>query len=151
GEVLRYEGINDRVLEARPAPKLRDKVPAYLGGMLPLSSYLADGGRHVLADPGQWKNFPAQVQAWLGLQNEFSELPEPHGVLVEGFFDRGDHVTVFHTFEGRKVNNALGFLVTRRMEKANLKPLNFSITDYALTITTLEPVDNVDALLTTDI
>lgn len=94
---------------------------------------------------------PAQVQAWLGWQNEFSELPEPHGVLVEGFFDRGDHVTVFHTFEGRKVNNALGFLVTRRMEKANLKPLNFSITDYALTITTLEPVDNVDALLTTDI
>ena len=151
GEVLRYEGINNRVLEARPAPKLRAKVPAYFGGMMPLSSYLADGVRHVLADPGQWKNLPAQVQAWLGWQNEFSELPEPHGVLVEGFFDRGDHVTVFHTFEGRKVNNALGFLVTRRMEKANLKPLNFSITDYALTITTLEPVDNVDALLTTDI
>ncbi|MEW4467841.1 ligase-associated DNA damage response DEXH box helicase [Parasphingorhabdus sp. JC815] len=151
GEVLRYQGMKDRVIEAQPAPKHRAKVPAFWGGMMPLSSYLADGVRRVLADPEQWANLAPQVQSWLRLQNKFSELPKPHGVLVESFFDRGDYVTIFHTFEGRKVNNALGFLLTRRMEKADLKPLNFSITDYALTITTLEPVENVDDLLTTDV
>lgn len=148
GEVLRYQGIKDMALEARPAPKHRAKVPAFSGGMMPLSSYLAKGVRRVVSDPKTWTNLPRQVQAWLHLQREFSVLPAPHGLLVESFFDRGDFVTVLHTFEGRKVNNALGFLLTRRMEKANLKPLNFSITDYALTIVSLEPVVQLGDLLT---
>jgi ATP-dependent Lhr-like helicase len=45
------------------------------------------------------------------------------------------------------VNNALGFLLTKRMEKARLAPINFTITDYALTITSLEPVNSLDGLL----
>ena len=151
GEVLRYQGVRDMALEARPAPKHRAKVPAFAGGMMPLSSYLADGVRRVLANPQKWTALPQQVQSWLALQQEFSTLPSPMGLLVETFFDRGDYVMVLHTFEGRKVNNALGFLLTRRMEKANLKPLNFSITDYALTIVSLEPVHSLGDLLTDDI
>jgi len=151
GEVLRYQGIKNMALEARPAPQRRAKVPAFAGGVMPLSSYLADGVRRVLANPEKWTSLPRQVQSWLALQQDFSTLPSPTGLLVESFFDRGDFVTVLHTFEGRKVNNALGFLLTRRMEKANLKPLNFSITDYALTIVSLEPVSRVADLLTHDI
>lgn len=151
GEVLRYQGIRNMTLEARPAPKLRAKVPAYSGGMMPLSSYLAIGIRRILSSPKHWSNLPVQVQSWLQLQKKFSELPKSRGVLVEAFSDRRDHVIVIHTFEGRKVNNALGFLLTQRMEKADLKPLNFSITDYALTIISLEPVNSLKDLLTTDI
>jgi len=151
GEVLRYQGIKDMALEARPAPKHRAKVPAFSGGMMPLSSYLASGVRRVLSNPSEWSGLPAQVQSWLTLQKQFSELPKARGVLVETFFEQGDYVTVIHSFEGRKVNNALGFLLTRRMEKADLKPLNFSITDYALTITSLAPVTALGDLLTPDI
>lgn len=148
GEVLRYQGIKNMAIEARPAPNHRAKVPAFSGGMMPLSSYLASGVRQVLSNPKKWSNLPKEVQSWLHLQKEFSELPNPRGALVEAFFDRGDHIIVIHTFEGRKVNNALGFLLTRRMEMAGLKPLNFSITDYALTITSLEPVNSLDDLMT---
>lgn len=151
GEVLSYQGIKDMAIEARPAPNRRAKVPAFSGGMMPLSSYLADGVRRVVSDEGQWSKLPQQVQKWLHLQSEFSELPKSDGVLVESFFDRGDYVTVVHSFEGRKVNNALGFLLTRRMERAGLKPLNFSITDYALTIVSLQPVSTLGDLLTPDI
>jgi len=151
GEVLSYQGMKDMAIEARPAPNRRAKVPAFSGGVMPLSSYLADGVRHLISDESQWMKLPQQVQNWLRLQASFSELPKPNGVLVESFFDRGDYVTVVHSFEGRKVNNALGFLLTRRMEKAKLKPLNFSITDYALTIVTLQPVNEISDLLTPDI
>jgi len=152
GEVLAYQGVRDGAVEASPAPKSKPpKVPAYAGGAMPLSTYLADGVRRTLSDPAEWMHLPPQIQDWLELQGLFSNLPEAEGCLVEGFFDRKVHVMVIHTFEGRKVNQTLGLLMTRRMETQRLKPLTFSITDYALTITSIEPVNDVRALLSEDI
>ena len=151
GETLRYQGIRDMAVEAVPAPRSRPKIPAYAGGMMPLSTYLGDGVRDVVSDPATWHRLPDQVERWLTLQSLFSGLPEEDGLLVESFFERNDHVLVLHTFEGRKVNNALGFLLTKRMERARLAPINFTITDYALAITSLEPVNRVDDLLGPDI
>lgn len=151
GEVLTYHGVRDMALEASPARRPRPKVPAYAGGVMPLSTYLADGVRAYLSEPARWLNLPENVRQWLALQEEFSGLPEAQGVLVEGFFDRQDHIMVLHTFEGRKVNQALGFLLTKRMEKRGLKPLTFSITEYSLTVTSLEPVNEIGSLLTPDI
>ena len=151
GETLRYQGIRDMAVEAVPAPRARPKIPAYAGGMMPLSTYLADGVRAVVSDPNAWTRLPDQVEQWLTLQSLFSDLPGASGLLVESFFDRKDHVLLVHTFEGRKVNNALGFLLTKRMEKMGLAPINFTITDYALTITSLEPVNSLEGLLDADI
>jgi ATP-dependent Lhr-like helicase len=151
GETLRYQGIRDMAVEAVPARRARPKIPAYAGGMMPLSTYLAKGVRAVVSDPTQWYRLPDQVEQWLTLQSLFSDLPGRDGLLVESFFDRDDHVLLVHTFEGRKVNNALGFLLTKRMETRGLAPINFTITDYALTITSLEPVNRLDGLLGPDI
>lgn len=156
GEVLAYQGVRDMAIEAYPAPRSRSKVPAYAGGMMPLSTYLAEGVREIVSTSDQWSLLPQQVQDWLALQFEFSDLPHRKGVLVEAFFDRHkrqyeDHVLVIHSFEGRKVNNALGFLITKRMERQGLKPINFTITDYALAIKSMEPVNSVKLLLTSDI
>ncbi len=147
GETLRYQGIRDMAVEAVPAKRARPKVPQYAGGMMPLSTYLGDGVREVVGNVSLWHRLPEQVQQWLTLQSLFSELPSDNGLLVESFFDRNDHVLVVHTFEGRKVNNALGFLLTKRMERLGLAPINFTITDYALTITSLEPVNSLDGVL----
>ncbi|GGX71369.1 DNA ligase-associated DEXH box helicase [Litorimonas cladophorae] len=152
GEVLRYHGVRDMALEASPARKLTPpRVPAYAGGMMPLSTFLADGVRRVVSDESQWSRLPQQVQSWLTLQSQFSELPKKDGVLVESFFDRGVYVIVVHSFEGRKVNMALGLLMTRRMERRRLKPLTYSITDYALTITSIDRVDDVESLMREDV
>jgi len=48
------------------------------------------------------------------------------------------HATVFYTFEGRKANQTLGMLVSRRMERRGLHPLSFTVTDYGLAITSVE-------------
>ncbi len=152
GEILRFHQVREMAVEASPVPrKTRPKVPAYAGGVMPLSTYLADGVRRFTSDEQYWRFLPDQVQEWLELQAKFSQLPPRTGVLVEGFFDRGTFTTVLHTFEGRPVNNTLGLLLTRRMESARLKPISFVITDYALAITSIEPIEDMTALLSEDI
>jgi len=151
GEVLRYHGVRDMALEASPAPKNKPpRIPAYAGGMMPLSTFLADGVRSLISNQTRWGNLPVEIQNWLVLQAKFSDLPKESGVLVESFFDRGVNVIVVHSFEGRKVNMALGLLMTRRMERQRLKPVSYSITDYALTITSLERVEDVESLMLED-
>ncbi|NDW21093.1 ligase-associated DNA damage response DEXH box helicase [Alteromonas hispanica] len=140
GEVLKYEAIRDMQLHAKPAKAKEPKIPSYSGGQMPLSTYLADGVRAILAKPSQWKTLPKQVQEWLTLQEAFSQLPKPDSVLVEQFPFRQAYYTLFYTFDGRKANQTLGMLLTRRMEKMSIKPLSFSVTDYGLSIAAVNPI-----------
>ena len=46
--------------------------------------------------------------------------------------------------------NSWGMLLTRRMERAGLKPIGFVATDYALAIWSLKPVEDPVTLLSAD-
>ena len=46
---------------------------------------------------------------------------------------------VAYCFEGRNAHQTLGMLLTRRMERAGLKPLGFVATDYVLRVWSLPP------------
>jgi len=81
------------------------------------------------------------------LQQAFSTLPSPGQLLVEQFPFRQTHYTLFYTFDGRKANQTLGMLITRRMEKMGIKPLSFSVTDYGLSISAVNRIS--EAQLTT--
>jgi ATP-dependent Lhr-like helicase len=152
GEVLSFAGIRDMTVEARPAPGGEPKVPAYSGGQMPLSTFLADGVRALLAEPGDWRRLPDDVRDWLDLQARFSAIPSPDRLLVEHFRERRYH-TLFYTFAGRKANQTLGMLITRRMEHLGLKPLSFQLTDYGLVITGLSAIErgHIERLLDPDI
>ena len=141
GEMLRFEAIRDMQLHARPAKGKEPKIPSYVGGQLPLSTYLADGVRALLNAPEQWQALPAQVREWLNLQQAFSRIPAQDKVLIEQFPYRRAFYSLYYTFEGRKANQTLGMLLTRRMEKLGLKPLSFSVTDYGLSVCALKPID----------
>ena len=52
-------------------------VPSYDGGKFPLSTYLADRVRRLLADPRHWARLPDQVSDWLRIQSEVSVVPAP--------------------------------------------------------------------------
>jgi len=141
GEVLSFTGIRDMTVEARPAPGGEPKIPAYSGGQMPLSTFLADGVRALLAKPDEWRRLPDDVRDWLDLQARFSAIPSPDRLLVEHFRERRHH-TLFYTFAGRKANQTLGMLITRRMEHLGLKPLSFQLTDYGLVITGLSAIEH---------
>ena len=84
--------------------------------------------------------FPDDVREWLEVQSERSVLPEPHQLLVETFPHENQHFMVAYSFEGWNAHQSLGMLLTRRMEKAGLKPLGFVANDYALACYGLEPI-----------
>jgi len=132
GKVLRFEGIRESECYVSNAPGKDAKVPYYGGGKFPLSTYLADQVRGMLADPKRWKALPEQVADWLRLQAEFSVLPKRGDLLVETFPNGNRFYMVAYPFEGRLAHQTLGMLLTRRLERAGARPLGFVATDYVL-------------------
>src|SRR6202023_1408201 len=134
GEVLRYEAlVNDEVYVSRtsdPDPQ----IPSYEGGKFPLSTYLAERVRKLLADPPAWRALPDQVRDWLGLQQWRSLVPNAQDLLVETFPRADKHYLVCYPFEGRLAHQTLGMLLTRRVAPARARALGFIANEYALAV-----------------
>jgi len=150
GRVLAFLGIKASVVEVAPAQATEPKVPAYAGGRLPLTTNLAERIRVMIADPSGWSLYPDSVQQWLSIQRWKSSLPSPDQLLVETFPRGKKQFCVIYGFEGRNAHQTLGMLLTRRMERAGLKPIGFIATDYALALWSLEAVKNPHDLLSAD-
>ena len=134
GEVLRYEALaNDEVYVSRAAAE-DPKVPSYEGGKFPLSTYLADRVRGIISDHDAWRALPAQVREWLEIQAWRSLVPGRRELLVETFPRADKHYLVCYPFEGRLAHQTLGMLLTRRLERARLRPLGFMANEYALAV-----------------
>ncbi|MDP3899148.1 MAG: ligase-associated DNA damage response DEXH box helicase [Mesorhizobium sp.] len=134
GKVLRFEGIRENECFVSNATGQDAKIPVYAGGKFPLSTYLADEVRGMLADPARWRNLPDQVADWLRLQRDKSALPKRGDLLVETF-PRGDRFyMVAYPFEGRLAHQTLGMLLTRRLERIGAEPLGFVASDYAIAV-----------------
>jgi ATP-dependent helicase Lhr and Lhr-like helicase len=134
GEILKYEAlVEDEVYVSRAASE-DPKVPSYEGGKFPLSTYLADRVRQIFADRSQWRALPLQVREWLEIQQWRSLLPGRRDLLVETFPRANKHYLVCYPFEGRLAHQTLGMLLTRRLERARLRPLGFVANEYALAI-----------------
>ena len=153
GEVLAFERIYDMTLEARPSKADEPMIPTYSGGQMPLSTYLAAGVRALLQDAAAVERLPRIIRTWLQLQARFSHLPDTRRLLVESFPRGKLNYAVLYTFEGRRANQTLGMLISRRMERRGLHPLSFTVTDYGLAVTSVEPVSAGDVadLLSADI
>ncbi|TCT06710.1 ligase-associated DNA damage response DEXH box helicase [Aquabacter spiritensis] len=134
GEILRYEAMVEEEIYVSRSTATEPKVPSYEGGKFPLSTFLAAGVRALLAAPERWGALPAQVRDWLELQRVRSRLPGRSDLLVETFARAGRFYLVCYPFEGRLAHQTLGMLLTRRLERARLKPLGFVANDYAIAV-----------------
>jgi len=134
GEVLLFEGLREMDAIVTRAHATDPKVPAYEGGKFPLSTYLADRVRHMLAQRTAWTKLPEQVSEWLRLQADFSVVPSADEMLIETFPRGQRHYFVCYPFEGRLAHQSLGMLLTRRLERAHAAPLGFVANEYALAI-----------------
>ena len=134
GQTLRLEGIRESSCYVSKATETDAKIPYYAGGKFPLSTYLAEQVRGMLADERARRDLPNQVREWLAIQKMKSVLPKENELLVETF-PRGErHYLVAYPFEGRLAHQTLGMLLTRRLERARARPLGFVATDYAIAI-----------------
>ncbi|MGH6817374.1 MAG: ligase-associated DNA damage response DEXH box helicase [Methylovirgula sp.] len=132
GEILALRGIVDNEALVSRVVAEAPKIPSYDGGKFPLSTHLAARVRELVAHPRNWGDLPAGVAEWLDLQMRRSALPPPEHLLVETFPRGNKFHLVAYPFEGRLAHQTLGMLLTRRMERAGLKPLGFVANDYAL-------------------
>src|SRR5450755_817013 len=134
GEILKYEALVEDQVYASRSTATDPKVPAYEGGKFPLSTYLAGRVRALLAMPQAWRALPKQVREWLEIQQWRSLLPKPGDLLVETFPRAAKYYLVCYPFEGRLAHQTLGMLLTRRLERAGMKPLGFVANEYALAV-----------------
>nr|WP_248307248.1 MULTISPECIES: ligase-associated DNA damage response DEXH box helicase [unclassified Devosia] len=147
GEIVAFEGMKDNEAYVSRAQSTDPKIPSYMGGRFPLSTYLADRVRRLLDDPHEWSKLPDQVSDWLRLQEEVSVLPRSDSLLVETFARGSQNFMVCYPFEGRLAHQTLGMLLTRRLERARARPLGFVASEYALAIWGL---GDLSALIRTD-
>ena len=150
GLSLEVEQFKDTDIIVHASSK-RGQIVTYGGQRMSMSTHLANRVRQMLADRNDWSRFPDDVRDWLEVQSERSVLPEPHQLLVETFPHEGQHFMVAYSFEGWNAHQSLGMLLTKRMEKAGLKPLGFVANDYGLACYGLEPIDDPQSLFSPDI
>jgi ATP-dependent Lhr-like helicase len=134
GEVLKYEALMEDEVYVSRSTDPDPKVPSYEGGKFPLSTYLADRVRGILADRHTWQALPDQVREWLEIQEWRSRLPGKRELLVETFPRAAKYYLVCYPFEGRLAHQTLGMLLTRRLERARMRPLGFVANEYALSV-----------------
>ncbi|MCW5730474.1 MAG: ligase-associated DNA damage response DEXH box helicase [Alphaproteobacteria bacterium] len=150
GEVLRFLGLREMQAEVSRTSGGEPKIPAYAGGKFPLSTFLAERVRRMLATPALQRGLPRQVRDWLALQRWRSLLPPADHLLVETFPRARRHYMVAYPFEGRLAHQTLGMLLTRRMERFGYHPLGFVANEYAVAVWSLDPPDRIAELLDQD-
>lgn len=149
GQIVRYEGMREMVVEVSRTPNLKPKIATFMGTKFATSTQLSD---RILAMFKQedWPDLPAHTRDWLKLQRKLSKLPERERLLVETFpHDGRAHICVYG-FAGRNAQQTLGLLLTQRMEREGLNPLGFVATDYATLIWGLEPLRDPAPLFARD-
>jgi ATP-dependent helicase Lhr and Lhr-like helicase len=144
GHVLRFEGIRETAAYVTRSKETVAQVPSYQGGKFPLSTFLADRVRQMLAKPEMWGRLPHPVGEWLRIQEWRSVLPRPGELLVETFPRGSREYLVCYPFEGRLAHQTLGMLITRRLERLRMRPLGFSTNEYALAVWGLRDMGGLD-------
>ena len=134
GEILKYEALVENEVYVSRAVAEDPKVPAYEGGKFPLSTYLADRVRAIISDPAAWHELPAQVREWLEIQNGARKCRAAADFWWRPSRAPTNPYLVCYPFEGRLAHQTLGMLLTRRLERARLKPLGFVANEYALAV-----------------
>ena len=119
------------------APASEDpKVPSYEGGKFPLSTYLAERVRqHRWPIRKHWAQLPdAGARVAATSSNGARCCRGRRDLLVETFPRADKYYLVCYPFEGRLAHQTLGMLLTRRLERARLRPLGFVANEYALAV-----------------
>ena len=139
GEVVRYEGLRELVVEVSRDPGRTPRIAAYMGTKFATSTQLSARILRMFR-AADWPELPDHTRAWLQLQRKVSHLPRADRLLVESFPHDGRAHTCVYGFAGRNAMQTLGLLVTGRMEAMGLHPMGFVASDYAVLIWGLDPV-----------
>ena len=142
GLILALDKFTSKGVEVKKSMGKNPKIPSYVGGNLPLSTYLAKNVINLINSFEKYK-FPDQILNWIKKQKKVSSLPSNDGLLIETFERKGNSYIICYTFQGRNINQTLGILIMKRLEESKCKPLAFVATDYAIAVWSIKPYKNI--------
>lgn len=128
GRSLEFVRMKEMIVQVKKSRKKTGKIPAWLGGRLPLSSQLSGALRIEMdkASRGQLKSPElAKLAPLFQIQASRSHIPQADELLIEYFKSREGYHLVFYPFEGRFVHEGMGSLLAYRLSR--LLPISFSI------------------------
>ena len=136
--MLRFEGLDEFGALATRAARREPMIPSYQGGKFPLSTYLAERVREMLADPANLEDI-CRRRCRTGFRCSASSrwCRGPTRCWSRPFPRAEKHYMVCYPFEGRLAHQTLGMLLTRRLERWGAQPLGFVASEYALVIWTV--------------
>ncbi|KIN63812.1 DEAD/H associated family protein [Sulfitobacter noctilucicola] len=141
GQIVKYEGLREMTVEVSRDAAKKPKIATFMGTKFATSTQLSARVQQMFTQES-WPELPDHTAAWLSLQREVSQLPQPGRLLIESFPHDGREQTVVYGFAGRNGMQTLGLLLTKRMEELGLHPMGFVATDYALLIWGLDAVQD---------
>lgn len=150
GQIVRYEGMRELVVEVSPSPQKRPKIATFMGTKFATSLQLSD---RILArlESGDWSGLPAHIADWLDHQTRLSRMPQRDRLLVETYPHEGRAHLCVHGFAGRNAQQTLGLVLTHRMDQLGLAPMGFVANDYATLIWGLDPIADPRPLFAPDL
>lgn len=127
GRVLEVAHIKEMTVYCRNA-KGKAMVPSYLGGRLPLSSYLGQFLRLKLSQSLDAKSSEKELKflhPLLVSQEGISHIPKEDEFLVEIIKTRDGYHLFMYPFEGRLIHEVMSALIAFRISK--ITPISFSM------------------------
>lgn len=127
GRVLEVSHVKEMTVYVRNSSG-KGIVPSYLGGRLPMSSYLSVFLRQKLSESLDAKSSEKELQflhPLLVSQQENSHIPTEKEFLVERIKTREGHHLFMYPFEGRLIHEVMSALIAYRISR--ISPISFSI------------------------
>ncbi len=128
GRVLQLVMIKDMTAFVKISKAKKAITPSWLGGRLPLTSYMSHFLRKKLSDalnPGIRERELKFLHPLIARQSEYSHIPREDEFLVELINTKEGFHLFMYPFEGRLVHEVISALIAYRISR--IKPLTFTI------------------------
>ncbi|MFS4481843.1 ligase-associated DNA damage response DEXH box helicase [Hyunsoonleella sp. 2307UL5-6] len=154
GRVLELIKIKDMTAIVKRSKAKNAITPSWMGGRLPLTSYLSHFLREKLADamfPGIRERELKFLHPLISRQSASSHIPKSNEFLVEMIDTKEGHHLFMYPFEGRLVHEVISALMAHRLSK--IKPLTYTIAmnDYGFELLSDQPFpldeSNIETIL----
>jgi ATP-dependent Lhr-like helicase len=143
GRLLEFRRIKDMTVYVRKAKQSKGVVPRWLGGRLPLSSYLADAVRLRLAaaELGIYDT-PEMiaVQPILEIQQTWSKIPTSGELLIEEVKTREGYHLFLYPLAGQLVHEGFATLLAFRLSRLAPRTISTFATDYGCELLSPTPL-----------
>lgn len=144
GKNLELAFVKDMEARVRKSSAKTGKVPAWLGGRLPLSAQLSTSIREQFDDykNGQINSEELkELVPLLDLQNKVSYMPFKDELLIEQFKTKEGYHLFIYPFEGRLVHEGMASILAYRI--GLIEPFTFSIAmnDYGFELLSDKEID----------